>query len=211
VQHLRKSKLKQEIKISREDLIAKCDQYLNNEIQKLDLINYASDLIMGECDSYEWDDDIISEIIFQWDNEIINYPINETNIRLWKHQLVTGENLLDDYNQWNIHINRQKKICEKYQSKWNPINKKLMIGIGGSDLNADPIHGLRQPKEKGTTGWFIWTGEYSESDNFFKQIRAEQLLQIRPDLIKYFGLDVGYQFLIDKNGYEDVWLNEKQN
>jgi len=160
---------------------------------------------------YEWDDDIISEIIFQWDNEIINYPINETNIRLWKHQLVTGENLLDDYNQWNIHINRQKKICEKYQSKWNPINKKLMIGIGGSDLNADPIHGLRQPKEKGTTGWFIWTGEYSESDNFFKQIRAEQLLQIRPDLIKYFGLDVGYQFLIDKNGYEDVWLNEKQN
>ncbi len=203
--------MKQEIKISRADLIAKCNQYLNNEIQKLELMNYASDLIIGECDAYEWDDDVISEIIFQWDNEIINYPINETNIRLWKHQLETDENLLADYNQWNVHIDRQKQICEKHQSIWNPINKKLTIGVGGSDLNADPIHGLRHSKEKGTTGWFIWTGEYSESDDFFKPICAEQLLQIRPDLIKYFGLDVGYQFLIDKNGYEDVWLNEKQN
>ena len=201
--------MNQEIKISRLNLIAKCDQYLNNEIQKLDLMNYASNLIMGECDTYEWDDDVISDIIFQWDNQIINYPINETNIRLWKHQLETDENLLADFNEWNVHINRQKQICEKYKSKWNPINKKLKIGVGGSDLNADPIHGLRHPKDKGTTGWYIWTGEYSESADFFIPICAEHLLQTRPQLIKYFGLDIGYRFLIDKNGYEDIWYDEK--
>ena len=127
---------------------------------------------------------------------------------MWKHQLETEENLLAEYNLWSVHINRQKEICEKYQSKWNPINKKLMIGIG-SDLNSDPIQGLRRPKEKGITGWYIWTGEYSESDDVFKYIRTEQLLQIRPELIKYFGLDVGYRFLIDKNGYEDVWYDEE--
>ena len=198
--------MNQEIKISRSDLIAKCEQYLNGKIGKEDLENYAWQLISE--DSFDWDDEVISDIVFQWDNQEINFPINETNIRLWKHQLETDENLLADYNQWNVHIDRQKEICKKFQSKWNPINKNLMIGCG-SDLNADPINGLRHPKEKGTTGWYIWTGDYSESDDFFKPLCAEHLLQIRPDLIKYFGLDIGYRFLIDKNGYEDVWYDEK--
>jgi hypothetical protein len=83
-----------------------------------------------------------------------------------------------------------------------------MIGCA-FDLNADFINGLRHPQEKRTTGWYIWTGEYSESDDFFKPICAEHLFQIRPELIKYFGLDIGYRFLIDKNGYEDVWYDEK--
>tara|TARA_B100000965_G_scaffold404435_1_gene435176 strand:+ start:4555 stop:5163 length:609 start_codon:yes stop_codon:yes gene_type:complete len=198
--------LNQEIKISRSDLINKCEQFLGGKIQKSDLENYAWKLISE--DFFDWDDEVISDIIFQWDNQTINFPINETNIRLWKHQLETDENLLEDYNLWNVHIDRQKAICEKYDSKWNPIDKKLKIGIG-SDLNADPIHGLRHPKEKGTTGWYIWTGEYSESDDFFQPMCAEHLLQIRPELIKYFGLEVGYRFLIDKNGYEDVWYDEK--
>jgi len=198
--------LNQEIKISRSNLVAKCDQFLNGELKKSDLENYASDLI-GQ-DFFDWDDEIIADIIFQWDSPEINFPINKKNIELWKHQLETEENLLADYNLWNVHIDRQKEICEKYQSKWKPINKKLMIGIG-SNLNADPIHGLRQPKEKETTGWYIWNGEYSESNDFFKTICAEYLLQIRPDLIKYFGLDVGYRFLIDKKEYEDVWFDEK--
>jgi hypothetical protein len=83
-----------------------------------------------------------------------------------------------------------------------------MIGCA-FDLNADFINGLRHPQEKRTTGWYIWTGEYSESDDFFKPMCAEHLLQIRSELIKYFELDIGYRFLIDKNGYEDVWYDEK--
>ena len=206
VHHLKKPTLDKEIKISRSDLIAKCDQYLNGEIVEKDFENYAWKLITK--DYFDWDDEVISEIIYQWDSPELNFPITKKNIKLWKHQLETEENLLADYNLWNVHIDRQKEICEKYQSKWSPINKKLMIGIG-SDLNADPIHGLRHPKEKGTTGWYIWTGEYSESIDFFEPICAEHLLQIRPDLIKYFGLDVGYRFLIDKKEYEDVWFDEK--
>jgi hypothetical protein len=197
--------LQQEINISRLDLIAKCDQYLSGEIHETDFENYARILITDE--HFDWDDDVISDIIYQWESPEINFPITIQNIRLWKHQLETDEDLLADYNLWSIHIDRQKKICEKYESSWNPINKKLKIGIG-SDLNADPIHGLRHPEEKGTTGWYIWTGTYSELDDFFRPMCAEHLLQIRPELIKYLGLDVGYRFLIDKNGYEDVWYDE---
>ncbi len=194
------------IKIKRTDLIAKCNKYLSGEIKETDFEDYAWNLIAN--DIFDWDDEIISEIIYQWDSPELNFPITKKNIELWKHQLETGEDLLPDYNLWNIHIDRQKEICLKHQSKWNPINNKLMIGVG-SDLNIDPIHGLRHPKEKGTTGWYIWTGEYMESSDFFQPFCAEHLLQIRPDLIKYFGLDIGFRFLIDKNGHEDVWFDEK--
>lgn len=198
--------MNKKIKISRSDLIAKCNQYLNGEIEKSDLENFAFDSIAKDC--FDWDDEIVDDIIFQWDSQEINFPINKRNVELWKHQLETEEDLLADYNSWNIHIDRQKEICKKYDSKWNPINKKLKVWIG-SNLDSDPIHGLRLSQEKGTTGWYIWTGEYSESDKFFKPNRAEHLLQIRPDLIRYLGLDVGYRFLIDKTGYEDVWYDEE--
>ena len=195
-----------ETKISRTDLVAKCDQYLNGELKKSDLENYASDLI-GK-DFFDWDDEIISDIIFQWDSQEINFPINKKNIELWKHQLETEENLLADYNLWNVHIDRQKAICVKYKSKWNPINKKLMVGCS-TDLLSDPINGLRHPKEGITTGWYIWSGEWSDNADFFKPICAEHLLQEKPELIKYLGLDVGFRFLIGKDNYEDVWYDEK--
>jgi hypothetical protein len=89
-----------------------------------------------------------------------------------------------------------------------PINKKLNVGVS-ANLDNNPINGLRHPSEKGTTGWFIWTGEYSDADDFFQPICAEHLLQQRPDIIKYLGLDIGFRFLTDKNGYEDIWYDEK--
>ena len=79
------------IKIEREQLINKCDEFLEGLISKDKIKTYASEIFINE--NVEWDDDIISEIIFQWDNEEINYPINISNIKLWKHRLKTEENL----------------------------------------------------------------------------------------------------------------------
>ena len=195
-----------EIKILRTDLIAKCDEFLIGKINKTELESYAWNLITD--DNIEWNDNVISGIISQWDNGSINYPINKLNVELWKHRLKTDEDLLDEYNFWESHIDKQKEICEKYKSKWNPINIKLMIGCS-TDLSADPINALRHPKEGITTGWYIWSGEWSDKSDFFKPICAEHLLKEKPELIKYLGLDVGYRFLIGKNNYEDVWYDEK--
>ena len=195
-----------EIKILRTDLIAKCDEFLIGKINKTELESYAWNIITD--DNIEWNDDIISDIISQWDNESINYPINKINVELWKHRLKTDEDLLSEYNFWDSHIDKQKEICEKYKSKWNPINNKLMIGCS-TDLSSDPINGLRHPKEGITTGWYIWSGEWSDKADFFKPICAEHLLQEKPELIKYLGLDIGYRFLIGKDNYEDVWYDEK--
>jgi hypothetical protein len=111
-------------------------------------------------------------------------------------------------NDWNSYLEEQKKICKEHDSLWKPIDKDLKVGIS-TDLNSDPLNDLRHNSEDGTTGWFIWSGEYSESDDFFKPICAEHLLEKKPEVIKYLGLDVGFRFLIGKENYEDVWFDKK--
>ena len=124
--------MNEETKIFRSDLITKCDKYLNGEIKEKDFEDYAWNLITEE--HFDWDDDVISDIIYQWDSPEINFPITKTNIRLWKNQLETDENLLADYNLWNVHIDRQKEICEKYKSKWNYF--KTNNGIKASSIGT---------------------------------------------------------------------------
>ena len=127
---------------------------------------------------------------------------------LWKEKLLNGNDELLSSNSWNYHIHFQKQICEKYNSEWKPFNKKLFVGIS-ENYNLEPINGLRHSSEKGTSGWYIWFGEYSENKDFFKPICAEHLLEIYPKIIDYLGLEPGFRFLIDKNGYEDVWFDDK--
>jgi hypothetical protein len=141
-------------------------------------------------------------------NPTINYEINELNLKLWKEYLQTGEYKLGDFNNWNSHIQKQKNICKKVNSDWGPVNPKHKIGIS-DNLDQQPVHGLRHSPEKGTTGWFIWTGDYSAADDFFKPIHAVHLLERRPDLIKYLGLPPGYRFLVDDKGHEDIWEDKQ--
>lgn len=110
-------------------------------------------------------------------------------------------------DDWSFHIDEQKEICNKYNSNWKPTDKDLIIC--SDDLSKDPINGLRHSEEGNTTGWYIWSGEYSDKDDFFKPICAEHLLHRRPEIIKYLGLETGYRFLADKNGYEDVWFDKE--
>lgn len=195
------------MKVTRHELVELCNKFLDDKIDKTVLQNFAWTTISN--DDFEWDEDeIISDTIFDWDNEEINFEINKTNVLLWKKRLLTEKDDLLIYNDWNAHIEAQKEICEKSNSIWQPINKKLKIGVS-SNLDKDPINGLRHLAEKGTTGWFIWTGEYSEADDFFKSICAEHLLQKRPEIIKYLGLEIGFRFLSDSKDYEDVWYDEK--
>ncbi len=194
------------MKVDRQDLIELCDNFLNDKIDKAAIQDFALTVISK--DDFDWEEDeIISDTIFEWDNEEINYEINKVNILLWKKRLLTEQDYLLSYNSWNSHIEKQKEVCKIHKSLWKPINKKLRIGSSTNIYNG-PINGIRQPGEKGLTGWFIWTGSYSEADDFFQPICAEHLLQLRPDIIKYLGLDIGYRFLIDKNGYEDIWYDK---
>ena len=195
------------MKIERKELIELCDKFLKNEISKLELEFYASNALMS--DEIDWDenDKIISETLFEWDNEIINFPINSENVELWKKKLETDIDELMEYNFWNSHVEKQKEVCAKYNSKWRPINKKSTIAIS-ENINFKKLNGLRHKTGKGKVCWYIWSGKYSEEADFFNPICADHLLQKRPELIKYLALDEGFRFLITESGYEDVWFDE---
>lgn len=197
--------------LTRQHVLRLCDLTIEKKIDVGLLENISEWLIFS--DYFNWeneskDGEIVSETIFEWANPTINYEINDLNLKLWKEYLQTGEYKLPDFNNWNTHIQRQKDICKKVSSNWRPVNPKHKIGIS-SDLEGEPVHGLRHPPERGTTGWFIWTGEYSTDEDFFKPIHAVHLLQRRPDLIKYLGLPPGYRFLVDSKGHEDIWEDKQ--
>jgi hypothetical protein len=193
--------------IERKQLIELCDKFLKKEISKSELELYAFNAIMSDEIDWEDNDNVISETLFEWDNEIINFPINEVNMKLWKKRLETNVDELVEHNYWNIHIEKQKAICEKYKSKWKPISRNLQIGVS-ENLNHEKLNGLRLKSEKGKVCWYIWSGEYSKDENFFKTICSEHFLQRKPKIIQYLGLDDGFRFLITDSGYEDVWFDE---
>ena len=188
--------------IERKDLIEICDKYFNNEFDENDIAIFSSRLMFAEDLDYDEKDEILWKTIFEWHNPDINYPINDINMRLWKNRLENDVDELDAYNFWNKHIEEQRNICTKYGSIWKPVNKKLQLHV--SNITAEPVQGIRQIAEKGTIGWYIWSGNLSENYVSFEQIRAEELLSIRPKIIKYLGLDIGSRFFIDKIGVEHV-------
>jgi hypothetical protein len=102
----------------------------------------------------------------------------------------------------------QKMLCEKYKTEFHPINLDGKIGIAIDVAGKMPITGVRKPLSNGLEGWYIWSGEYSNDDNFFKPIHAIHLHELLPIVEKYLALKPGFKFIVDDEGYEDVWFDE---
>ncbi len=85
-----------------------------------------------------------------------------------------------------------------------------IVGVSASLIAGDwdwPVHGLRHPPEKGTSGWYVWTGEFSDADDFFKPLHAAHLIERCPEVTTYLDLPAGSRFLIAP-GYEGIWTDE---
>lgn len=104
-------------------------------------------------------------------------------------------------------IKQQKIICEKYKAAFLESPNYLKVGISPSVKEGlQPIHGLRHFPTDGTSGWYIWAGEYSDDPDFFKPLNIEHLSDWNQLIIPFLGLEPGYRFLIAENGnYVDVW------
>ena len=107
-------------------------------------------------------------------------------------------------------VEKQKTKCKLYNAKFvpAPFNEFVAIALKSFEDFVMPINGLRHPKEsKQSSNWYIWAGEYSESDDFFQVVHIHHLLEICPKVINYLGLAPGWRFLFDNN-YEDVWFDQ---
>ena len=78
--------------------------------------------------------------------------------------------------------------------------------IGVSLSGEWPLHGLRHRPDRLTNGWFIWSGEYSDADDFFVPLHFEHVEDRLPAAAPYLALPPGYRFLIAP-GHQDVWFD----
>ncbi len=84
-----------------------------------------------------------------------------------------------------------------------------MVAVATTTLGAMPIYGTRitLPKD-GTISWFFHCGDYSDEQDFYQPVHTAHLPELLPQVINYLHLPPGAKFIIDDQGYEDVWMDQ---
>lgn len=100
----------------------------------------------------------------------------------------------------------QAGVCQRVGSPFHPVDYDLKLGLAMDTLRDMPITGVRTAPENGTDGWYIWGGEYSDAPDFFKPVHVHHVLELLPMIAKYLALAPGFKFIVDDEGYEDVWF-----
>lgn len=108
-------------------------------------------------------------------------------------------------------MNEQFNICKKYNSHIVNCHPFRKIGIAVETMKNEPIRGRRYLPQGDTEGWYIWGGEFSEAEDFFQPIHIEHVQTLFPMIWNYLSLAPGFSFIIDKDGYEDVWFSQDQS
>lgn len=102
-------------------------------------------------------------------------------------------------------LQRQHEVCQKFGTDFYGCDLDLKVGISRNVKDGGwPIHGLRGKPEHGTSGWYIWAGEYSDAPDFFVPLHGSHLEQWAPIVMPYLALSPGWRFLLAPN-HEDVW------
>ena len=106
----------------------------------------------------------------------------------------------------NEQINEnQQRICDKYGLPAQAPEAMVALAIGS--LDQSPIYGTRiDLPENGTISWFIHCGEHSDALDFYQPLHAAHLREMLPQVLDYLALPSGAKFILDRAGYEDVWL-----
>lgn len=98
-------------------------------------------------------------------------------------------------------------ICAAYGVEPVRVGDSEKVGISPNVREGLlPIHGVRVRPENGTTGWYIWAGEYSDDPNFFVPLHVEHLAEWCPLADRFLLLPPGWRFLTDGE-HVDVWFD----
>ncbi|OON65300.1 hypothetical protein [Hymenobacter sp. CRA2] len=105
-------------------------------------------------------------------------------------------------------VEAQQQVCAAFDVEWKPFGFDAIVGVSRNLGQVPPTHGLRLVSEQDGVEWFLWSGEYTDADDFFEPVHASHLIERAPKVIRYLALSSGFRFLIDDAGYEDVWFDE---
>lgn len=73
--------------ITRKELIKICNRFLADAVSKEELIHFATSVMFDDEDKYECEDDLVEEILSQWDNVKTQSKINKTSIEFLRNAL----------------------------------------------------------------------------------------------------------------------------
>ncbi len=73
--------------ITRKELIKICERFLEDKVSKEELIHFATTVMFDDEDKYECEDDLVEEILSQWDNSKTQSKINKTSIQFLRNAL----------------------------------------------------------------------------------------------------------------------------
>jgi hypothetical protein len=102
----------------------------------------------------------------------------------------------------------QRRTCASLGSDFIASLPDSVCGVGrGFDSSQHPIHGLRHPPAAQSCGWYLWTGEYRDDDNFFEPMHVTHLIETCPPVLCYLGLAPGWRFLLAPD-HTDIWCDQ---
>lgn len=100
-------------------------------------------------------------------------------------------------------------VCRRYGARFCPADLSELVGISHNfDSASLPLNGLRHPPEGKTCGWYLWAGDLSTADDFFRPMHLSHLRETHPQIFDYLGLPPGWRFLI-AGDHVDAWFDEK--
>ena len=73
--------------ITKKELIKICDRFLCDKVSKDELIHFARTVMFDDEDRYECEDELVEEILSQWDKKQAQHKINKTGIKLLRNIL----------------------------------------------------------------------------------------------------------------------------
>ena len=103
----------------------------------------------------------------------------------------------------------QREVCARFGAEPSPPAPQEKAGLARNVRpGIYPLHGLRHPPERGTSGWYLWTGdpELPDDPGFFEPVHVAHLNARCPEAGSYLALPPGWRFLIAPD-YEDVWFD----
>jgi hypothetical protein len=103
-------------------------------------------------------------------------------------------------------ITSQAETCERFGSLFLPPGEDEKVGVALATLSQLPLNALRHPADDGTSGWYIWGGELSDSPDFFQPLHARHLVAQASAIVPYLALAPGWRVLLAPE-HEDVWYD----
>lgn len=101
---------------------------------------------------------------------------------------------------------RPEDVCASMGTQPVPPRHQDRVGLSQSARTDLPIHGLRTLPGAGSSGWYIWAGEWSDADDFFESTHVAHLPDVCPLALVFLSLPPGWRFLSDGD-YIDVWFD----